>query len=566
MNDFTLLYVEDNKIIQRLVLVILKKYFKKIYIAGNGKEGIKIFKEKKPDIVLADISMPTMDGFSMIEKIKKIKPNQKIALFTGYNNTSYLSQAINMGVNKYILKPLKPKDMLEALNEMIQSLKIEKEQTKYKQQLEFASRHDELTGLFKRNFFYSKLKELMDNSFKENKSVAILSIDLNLFKNINDTYGHDAGDAVLKRVAQNLLKSTRKEDIVARFGGDEFAVAIGYIKETKHIFSFLKRVEKTLLEPLIYKDKDYKYRIPISLSIGITFCSKEHNNLSIKNLLKQSDKAMYKAKISKKMYSFFTCDNNFEEKSKKSKLIKKAIKNGQFTLYYQPIIEIKNNKIIGFEALLRWKHPKLGILTPDKFLPDIAEDSETMCKLGEWVIENVFQQFEEWRKKGYDFLISINISSQEFESKRFLFMLEKLLKKYPLVIPQKIILEIVEGIALKDIEVKNSSIEKIKKLGFKITLDNFGTGFSTLSSFNQFKIDSIKIDKKFVISMLKNNKDQSMVKASIELAKVFGYNVIAEGVESREHLPALLKLGCSKAQGYGIAKPMPPQDIESIIG
>jgi len=565
MNDFTLLYVEDNEIIQKLVLVILRKYFKKIYIADNGKEGIRIFKEKKPDIVLADISMPTMDGFSMIEKIKKINPNQKIALFTGYNNTSYLNQAINMGVNKYILKPLKPKDMLNALNEIIQSLKIEKEQTQYKKQLEFASRHDELTGLFKRNFFYSKLETLMKKSFDMNRSVAIMSIDLNLFKNINDTYGHDAGDAVLKRVAENLLNSTRKEDIVARFGGDEFAVAIGYIKEAKDIFSFLNRVEHTLLEPLIYKDKEYKYRIPISLSIGITFCSKNENNLPIKELLKQSDKAMYQAKISKKRYSFYSCDENFKEKNTKVKKIKKAIKNREFMLYYQPILDIESNKIIGFESLIRWNHPKKGLLTPDKFLPPILEDSETMCRLGEWIIESAFKQFQKWREKGYSFLISINISSQEFESKRFLSMLKKMLKKYPKVIPQKIILEIVEGVVLKDIEVNSSSISKIKELGFQITLDNFGTGYSTISSFNQFKVDNIKIDKKFVISMLENNKDQSMVKASIQLAKVFGYNVIAEGVESKEHLPALLKLGCNKAQGYGIAKPMPPQEIESLL-
>ena len=568
MNNFTLLYVEDNKITQKLVKVILEEYFREIYIADDGEQGFKLYQEQNPDIVLADISMPNMNGFSMISKIRKINPNQKIIFLTGHNDNNYLKEAINIGVNKYILKPIEPKQMLDTLQDIVKSLEIEYKEKKYKNDLEFASQHDELTGLMNRTLFHKRLKELIDNSTQSNKRVAIFSIDLNLFKSINDTYGHDAGDAVLKRVAKNLLQSLRKEDIVARFGGDEFAVAIGYLQKYNHIFSFLKRIENSFLEPLLYVDNSSEYHIPISLSIGITFYSKEsNNNISTEELLKQADKAMYIAKKSKRMYSFFddSEESLLEKKEKKVQEIYKAIKQNEFMLYYQPVIDIKSNKVVAFEALVRWNHPQKGIMTPDSFLPYILDNPEIMCSLGKWIVRSVFNQFEIWIEKDYDFMISINISSQEFESKKFIPMLKELLDEYPLVTPEKIIFEIVEGIAIKDIEIKNSSLEQVKELGFKITLDNFGTGYSTISSINRFGVDSIKIDKRFVMSMLKDRDDHSIVNASIQLAKVFGYKVIAEGVESREHLPVLLELGCDEAQGYGIAKPMPPQEVDNFL-
>jgi len=567
MNDFTLLYVEDNKIIQKIVKVILQTHFKEIYLADDGEKGIKLYQEKNPDIVLADISMPNMNGLDMISKIKKLNSNQRIALLTGYSNITYLNKAINMGVDKYILKPIQPSQMLDALQDIVTSLKIEDEQKKYKKDLEFASQHDELTGLVNRTLFHHKLKKLIEYSTQSNKHVAIFSIDLNLFKSINDTYGHDAGDAVLKRVAKNLLQSLRKDDIVARFGGDEFAVAIGFLKRHNHILGFLKRIEDSFLEPLLYIDNNSEHHIPISLSIGITFYSKQSNDISTQNLLKQADKAMYMAKKSKRMYKFFDSseESSLQKKEKKTQDINRAIIQNESMLYYQPIIDIKSNKVVAFEALVRWNHPEKGIMTPDSFLPYILDNPEIICSLGQWIIKNVFNQFEIWIEKEYDFMISINISSQVFEAKKFISMLKELLEQYPLVIPQKIIFEIVEGIAIKDIEIKNSSLAQVKELGFKITLDNFGTGYSTLSSINRFGVDNIKIDKRFVMSMLKDRDDHSMVNASIQLAKVFGYKVIAEGVESREHLPVLLELGCDEAQGYGIAKPMPPEEIDKFL-
>jgi diguanylate cyclase (GGDEF)-like protein len=511
--------------------------------------------------------MPNMNGLDMSREIKRYNPNQRIALFTGYNEIEYLKKAINMGIDKYILKPLESKQMFEALEDIVNSLKQEREQKSYKKNLEFASQHDELTGLANRGLFFSLLEKLIHRSVREDRSVALLAIDLNKFKPINDTYGHEAGDIVLKQVSTNLLKSIRKGDIVARFGGDEFAVAIGFLKEHNHILNFLRRVEENFLEPVIYIDEDgIEHTIPVGFSIGITFHFPESNPITPEALLRQADRAMYSAKKSKRLYSFFDADeeSKFKIKAKKSREIKRAIDRGEFLLYYQPVIDIKSSNIVAFESLIRWKPPHSAILTPESFLPYILDNPEIICYLGRWVIDSVFSQYEKWLSNGYDFRLSINISSNEFESNNFVYMLKRLLEKHPSVKPNKIVFEIVENIANKDIHLDESALKEVKKLGFRIALDNFGTGFSTLASIKKFRVDSIKIDKSFVMSMLKDEEDHSIVNASIQLAKAFGYLVIAEGVESREHLPALLKLGCDRAQGYGIARPMPSSEIETF--
>ncbi len=567
MKDFTILYVEDNLLTQKIVKSVLNGYFKEIFIASDGIEGIELYQEKMPDIVLTDISMPKLNGLDMCKEIKRYNPNQRIALFTGYNDIEYLKKAINMGIDKYILKPLESKQMFRDLNDIVSSLEEERAQKDHKKDLEFASQHDELTGLANRRLFFNLLEKLIHRSAREDRSVALLAIDLNKFKPINDTYGHEAGDIILKKVAENLLKSIRKDDVVARFGGDEFAVAIGFLKEDHHILNFLKRVEKNFSEPVIYKDDDgLEHIIPITFSSGITFQSPQSSPITLEALMRQADKAMYSAKESKKPYAFFDAkeESKFKIQAQKGQEVKEAIDNNELILYYQPIIDIQSQQIVAFESLIRWNHPQKGLLTPDAFLPDILENTETICHLGKWVIKNVFTQYEAWLEAGYDFLLSINISSKEFEAEGFISRLKKLLKEHPLVKPEQIVFEVAETIAIKDIQLDESSLEEIKRIGFRIALDNFGTGYSTLSSIKRFKVDSIKIDKSFVMSMLKDRDNHSIVNASIQLAKVFGYRVIAEGVESKEHLPALLELGCDRAQGYGIARPMPTKEVISF--
>lgn len=568
MNDFSILYIEDDRLTQNIISNVLGTHFKKIFVASDGVQGMQLYHQKNPDIVLSDISMPKMNGIEMTKEIKKYKPTQKIALFTGYNDIEYLNKAINMGVDKYILKPLDTKQMFDALGDMVESLEREKKQKIYNEKLEFVARHDELTGLLNRRQFFFLLDKLQHRTAREGKKLAILAIDLNKFKAINDTYGHEAGDMVLKRVAEVLLNSTRKEDIVARFGGDEFAIAVGFLDDDSQILKYVDRVDEGFETPLAYVDDEgIEHHIKISCSIGITFYSPSTQEPDWEALMRQADRAMYAAKGLKKSYAFFDAleESKFKKKIQKSKEIKQGIDNGEFLIYYQPVIEIKSEKVVSFEALIRWIHPEEGILTPDSFLPYIDDNEEIISYLGKWVVESVFTQYQLWFEEGYEVLLSINISFNELLSTDFIPMLKDLLNKYSLVKPEQITFEVVENIALKDMDLKQSILDEVKNLGFKIALDNFGTGLATLSSIKQFNIDSIKIDKSFVMSMLKNQEDHSIVNASIQLAKAFGYVVIAEGVESKAHLPALLKLGCDRAQGFGIARPMPGEEVSLLF-
>jgi len=305
-NNFSILYIEDDRLTQRIIVSVLENYFDNIFVANDGVEGIELFHEKRPDIILSDISMPNLNGIEMIREIKEYNPKQKIVLFTGYNDLNYLNKAINIGVDKYILKPLETKEMLTALNEVIESLREEKREEEYKKKLEFIAQHDELTALYTRRHFFSLLKKLCHNAQRERKVVAILALDLNKFKPINDTYGHEAGDLVLKRVAEDLLASSKKEDIVARFGGDEFAIAIGLLKDKSKILKFLSRVEKRLTEPLLYKDGEGReHHIDIACSIGITFYTSSDELLDLEKLMREADLAMYRAKKLNKLYAFF---------------------------------------------------------------------------------------------------------------------------------------------------------------------------------------------------------------------------------------------------------------------
>ncbi len=502
--------------------------------------------------------MPKMDGLEMCKEIKRENQNQRIILFTSYNEVEHLSEAININVDKYIMKPLNSRQLFDTLDEVLDDLKRERKEEAYKQDLEFASNHDLLTGLANRKLFFTKLQPLVKESIREKKAVAILSMDLNKFKPINDTYGHDAGDLILKKVAQYLQKSLRKSDIISRFGGDEFVIAVGFLKENDHILKFLGRLERNFSEPVVYQDDDgAKHYLDISFSMGITFSSPTVADPSFDKLLREADKAMYRAKELGVPYAFYDPneESKFKIKAKKSQELKDAIDRGEFLLYYQPIINLQNREIVAFEALLRWRHPQKSILTPDKFLPYIWNDLEIGLYLARWVIEQVFIEQNKLSEKNRDILIGVNISFLEFNAKEFIPMVKEIMDRYPMVSPSKICFEIDEETAIQDIELGRSRIKTVKELGFKVALDDFGIGSSTLAHLQKFDIDTIKIDKSFVIDMLTNGKNHSIVDASIKLAKAFNYKVVAIGVESKEHLPDLLRLGCDEAQGYGIEKP-----------
>ena len=437
-------------------------------------------------------------------------------------------------------------------------------QVKYQETLDYNSKHDVLTSLPNRFLFQEKISKKIF-SLKENEELAIIYIDLDGFKKINDTFGHNAGDKVLIDVSNRMKTIIEERGVVSRIGGDEFVIFYSYsINKQKIVISLLKSLLYTINEPISYENKN---DLKVSGSIGVRVYSKSEGSTTPDTLLREADQAMYEAKNSgKNRYHFFNEKENKEKQKKQKFKIKVylALKNSEFELLFQPKIDIENRTLIGFEALLRWRENK-ELIEPDKFLSIIQDDVKLMVTLGEWVFETAFKQLQEWNKSGKNYYLGINVSANEFKNPHILNLLEKLQSKYPLVKPSQIELEILETHALEDMKEAKDIIQKCHKIGYKVALDDFGTGYSTLSYLKNLPVDTLKIDKSFISEMLKDKGSLSIVEAAIALANAFNCKVVAEGVEEKEQQEKLLKLGCNIIQGYYIAKPMEAKEINEWL-
>jgi diguanylate cyclase (GGDEF)-like protein/PAS domain S-box-containing protein len=439
-------------------------------------------------------------------------------------------------------------------------------QVQHNQELDYTAKHDMLTDLPNRFLFNEQIQHMLDATVQNNTHLALLYIDLDGFKEINDEFGHDMGDKLLIKVSQKIKSLLREEDFVARLGGDEFVVAIANIDNTKKIVPVLNNFLEILKENVV-NPKNERQQLSMSASIGATFYPQE-DEIGPEALLRQADQAMYDAKkLGKDQYHIFNLDLDLSTKEHLSLIqdFEQSLKNDDFVLYYQPKADMRTNKIIGFETLLRWQHPTKGLVFPDEFLPQINSQKTLMLELGRWVVSTAFEQFAKWKADGYDFELSINISAHEFKETKTFNLLQSLLEKYPNIKAQDIEFEILETHAFDDISQANKMINTFQKLGFKIALDDFGTGYSTLSYLKDLSVNTLKIDRSFVMDMLHDRGSLSILEATLGLADAFGCDVIAEGVESVEHGNILIQLGCYKAQGYVLSKPMPVYELEAWL-
>lgn len=440
------------------------------------------------------------------------------------------------------------------------------EQVQHQEALDHSAKHDALTHLPNRFLFNELIQKAIHHCRRNRKLLALLYVDLDGFKEINDTYGHEAGDIVLITVAQRIQNTLRQEDISARLGGDEFVIAVSDLTQSNEIIQLLQRLLHGLQQSIFYNN-DRHHELHISASIGVTIYPQQEE-VGPDALLRQADQAMYAAKSSgKNHYRFFNlaADTLFKERKQNLKAFRHALEHDECVLYYQPKVDMSDNKVLGFEALLRWQHPQKGLLGPDSFLPLLNHEKELMLALGRWVFETAFQQLSDWIDAGYDLGININVSAHEFKESATYTLLESLLERYTNIAPRQVELEILETSALEDTRQVEQMIMSCQQLGLKVAIDDFGTGYSTLSYLKNLPVDTLKIDRSFVMDMLHDNASFSILEAAMGLAQAFRCSVVAEGVESVEHGVLLLYLGCNIAQGYGIAKPMPAETVPSWI-
>jgi len=391
--------------------------------------------------------------------------------------------------------------------------------------------------------------------------LAVVYLDLDEFKPVNDTFGHDKGDMLLVDVSQRLKKHLRSDDTVAQVGGDEFILLLSEINNQDECQLALQRILDGLSTTFALEE----HSVTISASIGVTLYPQDKTDPE--TLLRHADQAMYVAKqYGRNRYHFFDPIHDKQVQSDIAALaeIQSSLEKEEFVLFYQPIIELSERKVIGVEALIRWQHQEKGILSPMEFLP-IVEGSHLEVQLGNWVLSAAFRQLEEWQKANLNLVVSINISARHLQQKSFVEYLSQLLQDYPLVPAKLITLEIVETAALNDMQQVSEIIKNCHHLGVKFALDDFGTGYSSLTYFKRLPIDKLKIDQSFIRDMLVDKEDYAIVKATVSLAQAFQRTVVAEGIETEEHLKALMEIGCEFGQGYGIARPMSAELIEEWI-
>ncbi|GAK51569.1 sensory box/GGDEF family protein [Candidatus Moduliflexus flocculans] len=439
---------------------------------------------------------------------------------------------------------------------------------KTEEEIKFLAYHDALTGLPNRKAFYDRLEDNILQSQGQaggkrrrhsHSKWALIFMDLDRFKNINDTLGHEVGDALLRIVAERLRESVRKSDFVFRLGGDEFTIILNALHDATDVIKIAQKIRKAVAQPCLIQ----KHSLYVTISLGISLYPDDGND--VENLVKKADMAMYAAKEEKEGYRFFTEEMNQKalERMNLESSLRRALQENQLMLYYQPLVD-EHHRIVGTEALLRWKHPQLGLVSPGKFIP-IAEETGAIVPIGKWVMQAACQQTAQWHQMGFrDFYVSINLSSRQFREPDLVEVVMHVLEMSGLP-PHCLKLEVTESGIMDNPEEAALKMQQLRERGVHFSIDDFGTGYSSLSYLKRFPIDTLKIDRSFVTDATTNIDDQEIIKTIIAMAHSLHMNIVAEGVETREQEEFLAYHGCQMMQGFFFGRPMTAESFEELL-
>ena len=600
-NNRKILLVDDIADNLRILSETLSDSNYKIYCAKNGVTALKAVTKIIPDLILLDIKMPDLNGYEVCQRLKADTKTKDIPVIfvSALDDIWDKVRAFEVGGVDYITKPFQPEEVLirvknhlalqsareevcqlnQVLEQKVKKRTIELEAMNEKLTQEISERqkiqkklvhdalHDDLTGLPNRTLLTERIDFLLQHT-KRNPDYlfAVLFIDLDRFKTINDSLGHFVGDQLLIAIAKLLPEFLRESDTLARLGGDEFIIVLDDIHDVRDAIQVSKRIKNRLSLPFTVEDQT----IFTGTSIGIALSSTGYQNCS--QILRDADIAMYRAKEKgKARYEVF--DQAMYIETLKSLEIEHnlrlALKNKEFSLYYQPIIALKNNSLVGFEAFLRWQHPQQGLISPVDFIP-IAEDTGLILSIGDWVLSEACHQLAKWQKQFAtklevaDLKINVNVASKQLQDPEFIQKLDQLLLKTGLN-PSCLRLEITEGVLVDSEQNTNNTLVEIKKRQIKLSIDDFGTGYSSLSYLHRLPIDNLKIDRAFIESINTESENFEIIRTIIALAHTLGMDTVAEGVEILEQVTQLQALGCKYAQGYLFAKPLTPEAIELML-
>ena len=447
--------------------------------------------------------------------------------------------------------------VLEVIRNISEDLSTEAQLREHRERLYHLVHHDALTNLPNRMLLQDRLSRMMMKAKRNNTYVAILFLDLDRFKKINETLGHDVGDKLLLEVSKRLENCVRKSDTVARLGGDEFGIILDDLRDVKFVAVVARKILQALSKPILIQE----YELYATSSIGISLYPDDGEEED--ELLRCADTALYLAKdAGKNNYQYYTSDMNtraFEFLLMESGL-RKAVDNDELVVFYQPLINLENNMLIGMEALLRWQHPEKGMISPGDFIP-LAEETGLIEPIGEWVLRAACIQNKKWQDAGYPPVkVSVNMSARQFSKKNVVEMIDNILKEIDLS-PEYLGIEITESVIMQDVKSTISKLKKMNKMGISLSIDDFGTGYSSLSYLKLFPIDNLKIDRSFVFNITSDSTDAAIAASVILLAHSMNLKVVAEGVETKEQLEVLRQQGCDIVQGFLFSKPIAAEEF-----
>ncbi len=551
-----ILIVEDNPGDLHLIKDHLAELKNSKYIVKTVRtlEGAKSELSKQSfDVILIDFFLPDGTCPQFISEIQK-KITTPIIVLTSSESEGIVQQVLDSGASDYIPKS----ELNSALLERALKFAIERNRTY--NLLKEQTLRDPLTGLYNRLGMEHILTDLLDNKERQSESFALLLIDIDKFKSINDTYGHSSGDTILKLISKNMQGSTRcsrKKDFPIRIAGDEFALIISEFDDIQEVQLIIDRISDKLTKAFEVDG----YNITVSLSIGVALYPED--GMTTQELIKHADFSLHHAK------SYFGTSYEYFDRNKHKKVQERnfitdnlsiAIEQKQFELYYQPKISTQTNQLSGFEALIRWNHPERGIIFPGSFI-DIAETTGYILPIGEWVIHEACRQCREWQaERPNKISVAVNVSVRQLLHKSFSDVVEQIIQDTK-IDPQCLELEVTETLIIQNLDECNRILKQLRKLGVKTSLDDFGTGYSSLSRLRMIPIDKLKIDRSLIRNVGENKFDTAIARTVLSLAKNLQVTAVAEGVETEEQYAFLKSERCAEVQGYYFSKPIPANEF-----
>jgi diguanylate cyclase (GGDEF)-like protein len=565
-----ILIADDNANMRHLLRETLQRAGYEVLEAGNGRSALEQLSSiDGPRLALLDWLMPELDGVSVCREIRKRSefPYVYIILLSARTSKEDIVSGLEAGADDYLTKPFNAEELKARLRAGERILKLE-------DKLIHDALHDPLTQLPNRTYFLDRLSHCVKRGTRHADSkFAVLFVDMDRFKIVNDSLGSTAGDWLLTQIAERLFLSIRREDtvsrsadddadaalqngegILARLEGDKFTILLDHIRDASDGIRVAERIQRKIQTPYVIDGQ----QVFTTASIGIAYGETDYS--SAEDMLGDAHTAMYRAKaLGKSQYQ--VCDPVMHASATGrfglEADLRRATERAEFRVYYQPIVSLGDCRIIGFEALVRWQRPKFGLVLPGGFI-SVAEDTGLILPIGKWVLREACRQMQAWNQQFPStplFTVAVNISAKQFVQPDLVAEIGQILYQSGLA-PDNLKLELTESVTMRDEERTTRILRDLKTLGVRLCMDDFGTGFSSLSYLRRFALDILKIDRSFVSEMMKNSESREIVKTVLSLGRNLGMEVVAEGVETAEQVNLLRSLGCEYAQGYFFSRPV----------